>query len=185
MQCWKYSMSDRVCSSSPIAHQVGTKSNLIFGHQPRMGQNYCPRENYFKMKPFKSIICSVCLLFYVLAASKVISGQVPSCDSAHSWRFYSAAPLGNQTASTMTRFPTHSHYPDTDPTSPCPILIMPSTLLGSDKYPFDKSLLWLDHGFEPMISSMRDQCSTDSATTPNLCAGNWRFGSQLSQINDL
>ena len=27
----------------------------------------------------------VCLLFYVLATSKVISEQVPTCDSAHSW----------------------------------------------------------------------------------------------------
>ena len=34
--------------------------------------------------------------FGVLATSKVISGRVPSCDSAHSWRLYSAAPLGNQ-----------------------------------------------------------------------------------------
>ena len=27
----------------------------------------------------------VCLLFYVLARSKVISGRAPTCDSAHSW----------------------------------------------------------------------------------------------------
>ena len=26
-----------------------------------------------------------CLLFYVLATYKVISGQVPTCDSVHSW----------------------------------------------------------------------------------------------------
>ena len=43
----------------------------------------------------------VCLLWlYVLAMSKVISGWVPTCDSWHSWRLYSAAPLGNQAAST-------------------------------------------------------------------------------------
>ena len=35
------------------------------------------------------------LLFYVLATSKIISGHVSSCDSAHSRRLYSAAPLGN------------------------------------------------------------------------------------------
>ena len=34
-----------------------------------------------------------CLLFYILAASKVISGQVPTCDSVHSWQLYSAAQL--------------------------------------------------------------------------------------------
>ena len=30
----------------------------------------------------------------------------------------------------------HSHYPDSEPTNPCPILIMPNTGLGSDKYQF-------------------------------------------------
>ena len=43
-----------------------------------------------------------CLLFCVLATSKVISGRVPTCDNAHSWRLYSAAQLGNQAVSTMT-----------------------------------------------------------------------------------
>ena len=31
----------------------------------------------------------------------------------------------------MTWYPTQSHYPETEPNSPCPILIMPSTWLGS------------------------------------------------------
>ena len=31
---------------------------------------------------------------------------------------------------------TQSYYPDTEPTSPCPILIVPSAWLGSDKYQF-------------------------------------------------
>ena len=34
--------------------------------------------------------------FYVLATSKDISGQAPSCDSACSWQLYSAASLGDQ-----------------------------------------------------------------------------------------
>ena len=46
------------------------------------------------------------------------------------------------------------------------ILIMPSTWLGSDKYQFDKSLIWLDHGFELTISRTRDPCSIDSTTSP-------------------
>ena len=77
--------------------------------------------------------------FYILAIFKVISGWVPNCDSAHSWRLYSAAsleplcpikikghirtgailwqhelmlPLGDQVIST------HSHYPDTELTRP-------------------------------------------------------------------
>ena len=39
---------------------------------------------------------------------------------------HAATPLGNQAISTMTWYPTHSHYPDIEPTSPRPILIMPS-----------------------------------------------------------
>ena len=79
----------------------------------------------------------VCLfLFYILATSEVISGWVPTCDSAHSWWLHSAASLGHQTAGTRTCYPTQSHYPDTEPTGPCPILIMPSARLGSDKYKF-------------------------------------------------
>ena len=42
------------------------------------------------------IECVCVLEFYVLATSKVISGRVPTCDSVHSWRFYSAATLGDQ-----------------------------------------------------------------------------------------
>ena len=83
------------------------------------------------------------LLFYALATSKVILGRVWTCDSAHSWWLYNTAPLGNQATSTMT---TQAHYPDTRPTSPCPIIIMPSTWLGSDKYQFHKLFVWLDHG---------------------------------------
>ena len=33
---------------------------------------------------------------------------------------------------TVTCYPTQSHYPDTEPTSHCPILIMPSARLGRD-----------------------------------------------------
>ena len=84
----------------------------------------------------------VCLLFYVLATPKVISGWAPTCDSSHSWRLNSAASLGQQAAGTMTCYPTQSHYPHTEPTSPCPILIMPSIRLGSNKYQF------LSHWFD-------------------------------------
>ena len=64
---------------------------------------------------------------YILATSKVTAEWVPTCDSEHSWWFYSAASLGHQTVSTMT---SQSHYPDTEPTRPCPILIMPNAMLG-------------------------------------------------------
>ena len=42
------------------------------------------------------------LEFYVLTTSKVMSAQVPTCDSAHSWRLYNAASLRNRSTGTMT-----------------------------------------------------------------------------------
>ena len=59
---------------------------------------------------------------------------VLTCDSAHSWWLYSSASLEHQATSTMTCYPTELHYPDTELTSPFPILIMPSARLGSNKY---------------------------------------------------
>ena len=63
-----------------------------------------------------------------------VEGTEWTCDSAYSWQLYSAAALEHQTAGTMTCYPTQSHYPDTEPTSYCPILIMPNTWLGSNSY---------------------------------------------------
>ena len=85
--------------------------------------------------------------FYVLATF-----MVPTCDNAHSWQLFSAALLGEWATSTMTLYHTKSYYLDTEPTSPCPILIMPSTWLGSDKYQFlshwlDSTRVWT-YGFE-------------------------------------
>ena len=107
-------------------------------------------------------LCIVYLsLFYVLATSKFISGQIPSCESVHSWQLYRAAPLGNQAISIMTirqiilTLSQTVHIP-----------IMPSTCLGSDTYQFYKSMVWLVHGFKPVISHTQDQCSSDSVTMP-------------------
>ena len=71
--------------------------------------------------------------FHVLPAPNVISTRVPTGDKVPSWVFYSAPPLGNPSADTMTWYPTQSLYPDTELTSPCPILIVSYTRLGSDK----------------------------------------------------
>ena len=77
---------------------------------------------------------------YVLATHMVISGWVPTCDSARSLRCYSVASLTDQATGIMTRFPMQSRYPDTELTSPWPILVMPSTKLVSDKYRLSKQL---------------------------------------------
>ena len=41
---------------------------------------------------------------------------------------------GHQTVISMTCYPTQSHYPETESTSPSHILIMLRTMLGSNKY---------------------------------------------------
>ena len=113
----------------------GTDAELVqqFARRPPGGR--CSQARMF-----------TCLLLgYILATSKVISGWVPTCDSGHSWWLHSAAPLRNQAVSTMTWYPTQSHYPDTEPTHPCTIIMMMCTWLGSDKYQFHKSLVWPDH----------------------------------------
>ena len=52
--------------------------------------------------------------------------------------------LGYQATGTMTWYPIESHYPYTELTSPCHILIMPSVWLGNDKYAL------LSHRFDSM-----------------------------------
>ena len=118
------------------------------GHQPCALTNWAilpqSRENWRKIINVIYIlshrVCElkkkVCLLFYILATSKVITGHIPTCwyVCAHSWLFYSAASLEHQTAGTMTCYRTQSHNADTELTSPCPILTMLSARLWSDRY---------------------------------------------------
>ena len=52
--------------------------------------------------------------------------------------------MGHQiTAGIMTWYPTQLHYPDPVLSSSFRCLVIPSTRLSSDKYQFDKSLVWL------------------------------------------
>ena len=71
-------------------------------------------------------------------------GYCLTFDSAHSWERHISTPQGNQATVTISRYPTHSHYPDIETTSLCPILIMLSTRIGSDKNQFHKMLVWLN-----------------------------------------
>ena len=90
----------------------------------------------------------------VLATSKVILGQVSSCDSAQRSRLYSDATLGDQAASTTNWYPSQSIFPDTEPTSHCLILLKPSSWIASYKCQFFSH--WLTRpGNELPISRMR------------------------------
>ena len=84
--------------------------------------------------------------FNILATAMVMSWWILSCNSAHLRRLYGAAPLGDQTTSTMIQNPTQSHYHDAKLTSPCHIRVMPSAWVGSNKSQFYKSLVW--HGWD-------------------------------------
>ena len=97
------------------------------------------------------------LEFYIPATSKVMSGWVPTC--VHSWQLYSAVSVENQIS------PTQTHYADAEWTSPSPILLMPSTSQGSDRYHFDKSLVLTRPWTELPISYRRGSSATDSANT--------------------
>ena len=84
---------------------------------------------------------------------------VLTCNSAHSWQLYSAASLEHQATSTMTCYANQLHYPDVEPSSHCPILIMPSTRLGSDKYQFESH--WFD------LTRVRKLRGSDSKPRPS------------------
>ena len=121
-----------------------------------------------------------CLLFYVvLTTSKVTSVWVPACGSAHSWQLYSAASLGNQAISTMTWYPTQSHYPE--PNSPCPILITLSTWLGSDNYHFISPLFDFSMGSSPRLPTR--ETSALQIWPPRLVP--WRLYSAVPRPPDI
>ena len=61
----------------------------VSGHTQSLSPPFCVYTYIY--------VCS--LLFIDLTTSKVIAGQVQTCDSAHSLRLYSVAPLGNQAIS--------------------------------------------------------------------------------------
>ena len=52
---------------------------------------------------------------YVLTLTEVTSELVSTYDSVHSWPLYSPGPLGD-----INRYPSQSHYPDPEQTSPYP-----------------------------------------------------------------
>ena len=57
--------------------------------------------------------------------------MISNSDSVHSLSLFSAAPLGIHT---VRHLDPHSHYPDTELTSPYPILLMLNARLRSNNY---------------------------------------------------
>ena len=75
--------------------------------------------------------------------SPLEGGVVPICDSTHSWWLYSAASLQHQATCIITCYPTQSHYPYTEQTRPCAILITDRKTMEW-QVSILKSLVWLD-----------------------------------------
>ena len=72
-------------------------------------------------------------------------------------------PWQYQATGTLPRLPTQSHHRDTELTSPCPIPVLPSTRLRSDKYKFGKSSSWLWKCARSKPSAWWEACAlTDS-----------------------
>ena len=91
----------------------------------------------------------VCVLVGWFAVEVFTPGQHPT-SFQHGYRIvtvcthgdvYSAAPLGNQVTSSMGHYPTQSHYPVTEPTSPYPVLLIVSAWLERVKCKFYKSFV--------------------------------------------
>ena len=133
---------------------------LVFSFQKVFISSCCTERKNMRKREREFVCC----LFYILATSKVISRWVPLCGS---FNVIVLPPLGDQATSTMTWYPTQSHYPDTGQTSPCPILIMSSAWLESKKYQF------LSHWFDSTKSESPNLpkwktggCSTQLAIPP-------------------
>ena len=110
------------------------------------------------LRPFKLFIsmdttlrCQICSLpfslvllleFYILATSKIISGWLRTVCNHRD--FIVLPPMGNHPPASQPNIPLKLHFPDTEWTSPFPILLMLRTRLGSDKYLFYKSLVWVN-----------------------------------------
>ena len=131
-----------------------------------------------------TLLCFLFLLLYVLATSKVIPEWIPICNSAHSWWLYGAAPQGNQAISTQ------SYYPDTEPTSCCPILMRPNACPGSDRYEFiwghwiDSIRIRTSEVRIPQSSKTGDTCSTNSFLRSRLVSLLCRLACIKVIIND-
>ena len=77
-----------------------------------------------------------CWSFTSLQHLRSYQGRYRIVTVIHSWWLFSIALLGNQATSTLSQCPTQWHYPDTELVCPCPMRIMPSAMMGSDKYKF-------------------------------------------------
>ena len=100
------------------------------------------------------------LLFYLLATFKIISGRVPTC-----LNFMVLPHWETRLLTPQPSYPTRSYYPNTVLTGSCPILLILSTRLGSDKYLFYKSLVWLDQDSKSCSSAQEACALTESVTT--------------------
>ena len=129
-----------------MGYKLKSKGDLSFRYikYSRMEYTVKSRDHMIKLssigvrvgnKTLSTISSGGCWGFYVLVTYKVIIGQTPICNRVYSYyeslQLYSAAPLGNQSSNTMTRYPTN--YPGTELTSPRPGLEVTSHWFNSTR----------------------------------------------------
>ena len=78
-----------------------------------------------------------------------------TCDSAHSWWLYSALPFDTRGSIHHNRYPTQSHYPDTEPTTSCSILIMLSASYEATNINFVSQWFDTNRDWTPNLSYWR------------------------------
>ena len=138
------------------------------------------KENYQKLTTIafskfntlnRTSVVGVCVFFgwlwefYILAASNMSYQDGYRLMTVHTHGdFRALARWEIRPPVSWPQYPTRSHYPDTELTSPFPIQTMLRTRLGNDKYQFDKSLGLTRSGTEHPTSRTRGPRSTDSAT---------------------
>ena len=87
-------------------HTDIVSARWCLGYWEGVGQGVAPHSTFHSVPClYHSAIMNQVgwlLELYLLETSKVISGQVPTRDSAHSWWLFCAAPRGDQGTSTMT-----------------------------------------------------------------------------------
>ena len=115
------------------------------------------------------MLCFACLFVVLRPTSKVISGQVPTRDSVHSWQLTSAVPLGNQPDSTTAL---SWHWANQS-------LLYPNnakSLAKKQQVSILMSLVWFDEGSKPQGSdSLIPKWETRHSTHSAISFGSRRF----------
>ena len=126
-----------------------------------------------------------CLLFHILATFNVISGFVPTIETAHWWKLHSAAPMGKDANRTIAWYPTQSHLSRHWANQSLPYPNNAEWLAKKRHVSILKSLLWVDQGLyaqgSDSLFSQNKEWTLYSFDYLNCCAGSFTKESLTSR----